>query len=218
MKHRLFFAAAAVCAFVAAAAAVTLVGSYLKTTAVLVAARDLDANTVISEKDVRLETVSARIAGDGVLRDVYSATGKALDRPLPAGTPIASDYLKPPSSSGTAGRLTVYPGTVAVPLPSKLETTVGGTIKAGDRVTVYALYKSGAPAQQGKGTPPGTVEELAVNVAVLDVPSGGAPVGGKGASGVVLSVTPEQAARILASQAAGADITCVLLPVKKGEE
>lgn len=216
MKHRLFFAAAAVCAFVAAMAAVVLVNSYLRTTGIVVAARDLDANAVLTQKDVRLETVSARVAGRNILRDVSEAIGKATDRPLPAGTPVTSAYLKPPLAAGAAGRLSSYPGTVAVSLPASPDATVGGSVKPGDRVTVYALYKAGAPTTPGQGgVPAGSVVELAVGVPLLSVPSASP---GQAASGAVtLAVTPEQASRILAARAAGAEVACVLLPVRKGD-
>ncbi|MEW6226485.1 MAG: Flp pilus assembly protein CpaB [Bacillota bacterium] len=219
MKHRLFFAAAAVCAFVAAMAAVALVNGYLKTTGIVVAAKDLDANAVLTQKDVRLETVSARVAGRDVLRDVSEAIGKATDRPLPAGAPVTSAYLKPPLAAGAAGRLSSYPGTVAVSIPASADATVGGSVKPGDRVTVYALYKAGALAASGQGgVPAGSVSELAVDVPVLGAPSGAPIPAGQApaSSAVTLAVTPEQASRILAARAAGAEVACVLLPVREG--
>lgn len=216
MKHRVFFAAAAVCAFIAAAIVVTLVNGYLRTEKIVVTARDLDANVVLAEKDVRTETVSARTVGRGVLKNPSEAVGKATDRPLPAGTPICSGYLKPPLAAGVAGRLGSYPGAVAVSVPASADATVGGSIKAGDRVTVYALFKSGSPVvKQGAPNAPGSLEELAVNVPVLSVPSGSSPVGQ--GSAVTLAVSPEQASRILRARASGAEIACVLLPVRKGD-
>lgn len=216
MKHRVFFAAAAVCAFIAAAIVVTLVNGYLRTEKIVVAARDLDANVILTEKDVRTETVSARTVGRDVLKNLSGAVGKATDRPLPAGTPICSGYLKPPLAAGAAGKLSAYPGTVAVSLPADANTTVGGSLKPGDRVTVYALYKAGAPVvKQGTPNAPGSVAELAVDVSVLGVPSGGSAVGQ--ASAVTLAVFPEQASKILAARAAGAELACVLLPVRKGD-
>ncbi|RPF49585.1 Flp pilus assembly protein CpaB [Thermodesulfitimonas autotrophica] len=217
MKHRTFFVAAALFAFAAAVAVVTLVNGYLKTEKIVVAARDIDANVVLTERDVRTETVSAKTVGRDVLKDPSGAVGKATDRPLPAGTPVCSGYLKPPLAAGAAGKLSAYPGTVAVSVPANADATVGGSIKAGDRVTVYALYKGGSPVvQQGqKALSPGSLEELAVNVPVLSVPSGNSPVGQ--GSAVTLAVSLEQASRILKARAAGAEIACVLLPLGKEE-
>lgn len=213
----MYFAAAAVCAFVAAVVVVSLVNGYLKTTGIVVAARDIDANVVLTQKDVRLETVSARVAGRNVLKDASRAVGKVTDRPLPAGTPIASAYLKPPLAAGTSGRLDNYPGTVAVSLPASPDVTLGGSVKPGDRVTVYALYKAGAQAAQPAqgGVPSGSVVELAVGVPLLGVPS--STPGQVASNAVTLAVTPEQASRVLAARAAGAEVACVLLPVRKGD-
>lgn len=218
MKHRTFFAAAALFAFAAAVVVVMLVNGYLKTEKIVVTARDVDANTVLTPKDVRAETVSAKTVGRDVLRNLSEAVGKATDRPLPSGTPLSSKYLKPPLAAGVAGKLDSYPGTVAVSVPASADATVGSSIKAGDRVTVYALYKSGSPVvRQGQAVPaaPGFLEELAVGVPVLSAPSGNSPAGQGGA--VVLAVSPEQASRILRARAAGAEIACVLLPLEKGE-
>lgn len=218
MKHRLFFTAAAVFAFVAGMAAVVLVNTYLKTAKIVVANRDIDANVVITHKDVRRETVSARMAGRGVLCDPVDAVGKVTDRPLPEGTPLAAKFLGAPSAAGASGRLLAYSGTVAVPLPANSETTVGGSVKPGDKVTVYALYKAGSAGApvQASGVPKGSVVELAVDVPVLGVPSAG-PAGGSPSGAVVLAATPEQSARVLAAQAGGAGIACVLLPAGKEE-
>lgn len=215
MKHRLFFTAAAVFAFIAGMAAVVLVNTYLKTTGIVVAARDLDANVVLTQKDVRLETVSARVVGRGVLKDLSGVVGKVTDRPLPGGVPITFGYLRHPLAAGAAGRLSSYPGTVAVSLPASPDVTVGGSVKPGDKVTVYALYKAGAPAAQGSTVPSGSVVELAVDVPLLSVPS--ASPGQVASNAVTLAAAPEQASRILAARAAGAEIACVLLPARKEE-
>jgi len=109
-------------------------------TAVLVAARDLPAGTVLRSSDLR----SAGIAGDrGVIaalvpaRQLELVAGSRLTTAVPAGSPL------PRSAVGARGTAPAA-FTVAVPVLHAL----GGDLRPGDRVTVLATYQAPAGGAQ----------------------------------------------------------------------
>lgn len=105
-------------------------------TAVLVAARDLPAGTVLHAGDLR----SAGLAGDRHVlssvvpsRQLNVVVGRRLASPVPAGLPLSRSVL--------ATRTTVPAAfTVAVPVLHAL----GGGLRPGDRVTVLATFQAAA--------------------------------------------------------------------------
>ncbi|KYH31553.1 MULTISPECIES: Flp pilus assembly protein CpaB [Neomoorella] len=204
-NYRLLLALAAVCAVIAALAATTTLNSYLSLTPVVVAGRDIKPNELISERDLAIKEFPARIVGNNWLRSPAGVAGKASQGFIPAGMPLTASMLADPLATGLAGKLKAYPGTVALSIEAKNDTTVGSSIKPGDLVNVYALIKNnGSPANKAG------VELLATKVPVLATPGGDTTSANPNAKGVVLAVTPEQASQILDALASGSSLACTL--------
>ncbi|QGP94127.1 Flp pilus assembly protein RcpC/CpaB (plasmid) [Neomoorella glycerini] len=201
-NYRLLLVLAAACAVMAALAATAAINSYLNLVAVVVASRDIKPNELIGEGDLALKEFPARMAGTHWLRSMEGVAGKASTGFIPAGMPITNSMLSEPADAGLAGRLKLYPGTVALSLEAKNDTTVGQAVKPGDHVDVYALSKGGG----APGAAPGA-QLVAIGVPVLATPTGNDALAAKA---VVLAVTPEQATRILNARAAGDDLACTL--------
>lgn len=196
----MLFLAALVCGIMAALAAVAAIRGYLELSPVVVAAKDLKPGQVVGESDVKLEHVPARLVPAGAAKAVQEVVGRATASYLAAGAPVPGAALLPPAAAGAAGKLRAHPGRLAVALDASTATTVGGSLKEGDRVVVYAT------AKQGEAGP----VEIARDVPVLSAPAGGQPAAGAGA--VVLALTGEEAQALLAARAKGHDIALALEP------
>jgi Flp pilus assembly protein CpaB len=105
-------------------------------TLVLVPTRDLPAGAVLRAGDIR----SAELAGDGTVMNSVVAeqrigrvVGRRLAAPVSAGVPLPRAALAVPTRSASAF-------TLAVPAVR----AVGGSIQAGDRVTVLATFDAGS--------------------------------------------------------------------------
>ena len=108
-------------------------------TPVLVAAHDLQAGAPLRASDLR----TAELAGDaGTLaalvpeRELETVLGRELAAPVPQGAPLARASV---AQSGAARAAF----TLVVPTLRAL----GGSLRAGDRVTVLATFESGAGAR-----------------------------------------------------------------------
>ena len=108
-------------------------------TAVLVAAHDLQAGSVVRPSDLRV----AELAGDaGTMaslvpeRELETVLGRELAAPVPEAAPLARASLEA-AGSGPAAFTLVVPALRAL----------GGALRPGDRVTVLATFESGAGAQ-----------------------------------------------------------------------
>jgi Flp pilus assembly protein CpaB len=152
-------------------------------TALLVAARDLPAGTVLHAGDLR----SAGLAGDQQVlasvvpsRQLSLVLGRRLTSPVPAGMPLPRTVL--------ASRAAVPPAfTVAVPFLHAL----GGGLRPGDRVTVLATFQAAAGGAQTRA--------IARDLEVLAV---GQPPSGLGQSSATVPVTLALPDPSLASQLA----------------
>lgn len=196
-KPRYLYLAAALCAIVAAFSGYSIMRGYLSLSPVVVAAQDIKPGQIITDNDLRTVQMPARLIPAGVTRTVQEATGKAAGSFLAAGIPVPGGVLAAPDAAGIAGRLREYPGRQAVALDASTAITVGGGIKEGDHVVIYAVPKQGA-VQAG---------EIASGVPVLAVPrqqqQGGA---------VVLALTRQETTALLAARAQGQEISLALLP------
>lgn len=115
---------------------------YSATTAripVVVAAHDLQAGAILRAPDLR----TAELAGDSEAmaalvpeRELETVLGRELTAPVARGAPLTR-------GSVAAGRA----GPAALTLVVPVMRALGGSIRAGDRVTVLATFESGAGAR-----------------------------------------------------------------------
>lgn len=106
--------------------------------------------------------------------------GAVLTRPLVAGELIPGAWIAS-GPAAAAGR--------SMTIPVTPEHAVGGRLRAGDRVDVYATFDSGDARAR--------TSVLVRNVEVLDVvEAGGLVVGEEAVVGLTVAVTPSEAARL----------------------
>lgn len=175
----------------------TILGLVLFATALLVGRSVLErAKTTVTvwaaAQDLRQdetldgdELVPAEVKLPAGVAAAYAGTsedlrGAILTRPLVAGELIPRAWIAT-GSAVTAGRVMTIPVTP--------EHAVGGGLRAGDRVDVYATFDSGDARAR--------TSILVREVEVLDVvQTGGLVVGEESVVGVTVAVTPSEAARL----------------------
>lgn len=151
------------------------------TVAVWAAARDLRQDepleaTHLVEAEVKLpaDVAAAYAAADEDL------AGAVLTRPVVAGELIPRAWIAS-GAAATAGR--------SMTIPVSPEHAVGGVLRAGDRVDVFATFDSGGPGAR--------TSVLVRDVEVLDVvEAGGLVVGEDSVVGLTVAVSPSEAARL----------------------
>ncbi|KQW42600.1 hypothetical protein ASC77_23305 [Nocardioides sp. Root1257] len=145
--------------------------------AVLVAARDLPAGTVVGAHDVRRVGFAPGSVPAGLARD---PAGRTLAAPMRAGEPLTDVRLVGPAL--TDG----YPGLVAVPVRLP-DAGMAGLLRVGDRIDLVSADPQGRSA-----------EVVAADVPVLALPDTPTEVGAAGLSGrlVVVGAEPADVARI----------------------
>ena len=172
---------------------------------IVTAATDLARGTMLSGEMLHTATVPEDFAPPGAVRDAATVVGRVLTADIVAGEILTRSRL-----AGT----TVGP--VAALVPEGLRAVVvasgvpSGTIRAGDRVEVYATYGGGRPH----------TELVATNLEVVRVLAGdtssGSGVGGTstGDPGValVLLVDGDTAARLAYARAFGQLQVAILGP------
>ena len=141
-------------------------------TAVLVAARDVDATHPLVADDLTMVSIPADAVPSGALVSTDAAVGKLPKAPLWRGQVVLAPGLSNDAASFHTG-LALPPGMRAVALPvTSASQAVGGSIVPGARVDVLAVPLAGrAPAGR-------TTELLLQGAMVLDVRSEtGSPYG-----------------------------------------
>jgi Flp pilus assembly protein CpaB len=170
-----------------------LIADARATVPVLVAARDLPSDHTLGAGDV----VRAEVALPSELMSRYAPasrdlTGVSLTRPVAEGEMIALSWV---SSSRDVG------GGRAMTIPITAEHAVGGELRPGDRVDIFATFDSGDARAR-------TVLVAEAAEIVRPVEAGGLVTGEASVIGVTVAVSPEQAAE-LAFAIRGADIDVV---------
>ncbi|HEX2058553.1 MAG TPA: Flp pilus assembly protein CpaB [Actinomycetota bacterium] len=170
------------------------------TVEVWAAAQDLRGDETLDPGDV----VRAQVKLPADVAAAYApatedVTGAVLLRPLVAGELLPNAWL----SSGApaeAGR--------AMTIPVTPEHAVGGRLRPGDRVDVYATFDSGGAGAR--------TSLLVRGVEVLDVvETGGLVVGEASVAGLTVAVTPSEAARLaFAVRTAEVDVVLVSGPAE----
>jgi pilus assembly protein CpaB len=145
---------------------------------VVVAANDLERGTVLSEAMLKPSSLPQTFVPPGAIRDVASLGGRVLISDIDAGEVITRSRLSEPQVGPIAAL--VSGGLRAVTIPGGVPQ---GTVKAGDRVDIYATYGGGQPY----------TELVAGGIEVLRVLTGptdqGGTIGGTSSSSGDVGVT-----------------------------
>ncbi len=151
-----------------------------RSTAVLVATRDVEAFTPLTPSLFKVEHLPSGAVPPDAVTDVASLNGRYARTLLLEGTVVRQGHLA--TSTGSKGSLAAklteagQPGMRALAIAVDSATSVGGTVQAGDKVDIIAavrLDRTGAPATtiskviaravpvlertEGEGTGKGTV-------------------------------------------------------------
>ena len=165
-----------------------------RTTPVWVTAHELPSGTVISSDSLHVEHVQL----SPKLRSEYVTTSESIDglvitKPLGAGELVPQGWIA--TEGATPGR--------SITIPIDPEHAVGGLLRPGDAVDLFATFNSGDIEAR-------TVT-LARAVEVMDVVSaGGLVMGDESVVGLTISVAPAESKRIaFASRNAQLDVVRV---------
>ncbi len=148
-----------------------------ETVAVAVAARQVEAGTVLAAADLVMQTVPTNILPTGTLSDTLVAAGMVTMVPLNTGEILLAHHLTRPDITGQNLGFTLSEGKVAVTMAAEDLLSRGQLIETGSRVDIlYSLEVTDkTDAQGGEGTKKqvtfGTLQGVAI-VSVLR--SGGA--------------------------------------------
>ena len=158
-----------------------VVASTDTTTAVLAAVNDIQPGTQVTSDLLTIERVHLSPA---LLRTYVTAgspvEGLTVQLPIPAGALIPEASLRE-SPGGAEGR--------AITIPVEPDHAVGGVLRAGDRVDVYATFDSSDVRAR--------TEVLIRAAPVIDIVSdGGFVAGDRSIVGVTVAVDPDVARRI----------------------
>lgn len=172
-----------------------------ETGAVLVAARNLPAGTVIGEGDLRVEqSPVSRTLQAALVSDRAQVVGKVAARPIAAGEPILTSSL--------AQGLPLEEGEMAVALPVLDRVYVPYQVRAGDRGFLYAIAAGPGAVQQSV-----LVSEKARVLAVVRAPQqAGAGPQVEGPPTNVTIAVPREEADLVARAIAQNIVALVLLP------
>ena len=177
---------------------------------VAVAADDLERGTTLSADMLRTSTVPATFLPPGAVRDATSVDGRVLTADISAGEILTRSRLAEPRTGPVAAL--VPDGLRAIVVPTDLPP---GTVRAGDRVEVFATYGGGRAH----------TELVASGLEILRVLTGSRGGGGFGGTttsnpggvGLVLLVDGDAAERLAYARAfAQLEITILGPQVRSG--
>jgi Flp pilus assembly protein CpaB len=169
------------------------------------AATDLSRGTVLSDDMLHASSIPEDFVPPGAIREAASIIGRVMTADVDAGEILTRSRLAEPKIGPVAAL--VPDGLRAVVVPSGLPL---GTLRAGDRVEVYATYGGGRPH----------TELVATGLEIVRILSESAP-GGGGLGGtttgdegvaVVLLVDGDAAARLAYARAFGQILMAILGP------
>lgn len=172
------------------------------TTPVWVVTEDLPGGATLREDAVRVEYVRlpSRLAS-GYLAASEEPTGYVVTRPLAAGELVPTSGLSEASATS---------GTRAITVPVDPEHAVGGSLRPGDQIDIFATFDAGDARAR-------TVS-LVRGVEVIDlVSAGGLVMDDKAVVGITISVTSDEAQRIaFATRSAQLDVVRIDSPRDRG--
>ncbi|MGI6216152.1 MAG: Flp pilus assembly protein CpaB [Coriobacteriales bacterium] len=108
-----------------------------ETAEVCVASHDIAAGQTLSESDVSMKTWVVDLLPEGAATDASNVVGETASVPIYANEPILTSKLGDPGSM-----MSVPDGLCAVTVPSEDVNAVGGAIRSGSLVNVYASDSS----------------------------------------------------------------------------
>lgn len=152
-------------------------------TRVCVATRDIEPGELIDDGNVAVEDWVSSLLPSDAYTSMEGVAGKTATSRIPKRTVVSSAYF----TETRIGSLEVPGGMVAVSVASDEEHALGGAIKAGDRVDVYASRNS--------------VADLLLSAQVLDTSA--TRIEGAALSWVTLGVEPERVPELLAATSQG---------------
>jgi Flp pilus assembly protein CpaB len=172
--------------------------------AVVTAATDLTRGTMLSDDLLAASSIPSEFAPPGAIPDAASIVGRALESDVAAGEIITRSRL--------AGSDV---GPVAALVPDGLRAVIvggglpSGTLRAGDRVEVFATYGGGRPHTELVATDLEVVRILSEAAAEPGI--GGATTGDAGVT-LVLLVDGDAAARLAYAKTFGQLQIAILAP------
>jgi pilus assembly protein CpaB len=172
--------------------------------AVVAAATDLVRGTMLSEDVLAPTSVPSEFAPPGAIGDAVSLVGRVLESDLTAGEIITRSRL-----AGSAV------GPIAALVPDGLRAVIvgggvpPGTLRAGDRVEVFATYGGGRPHTELVATDLEVVRILSDGAAETGI--GGSTTGDAGVA-LVLLVDSDAAARLAYATTFGQLQIAILAP------
>ena len=172
--------------------------------AVVTAATDLTRGTMLSDDQLATSSIPPEFAPPGAIRDATAVVGRVLESDVAAGEIITRSRL--------AGSDV---GPVAALVPDGLRAVIvggglpPGTLRAGDRVEVFATYGGGRPHTELVATDLEVVRILSDAVAEPGI--GGATTGDAGVT-LVLLVDGDAAARLAYAKTFGQLQIAILAP------
>lgn len=152
-------------------------------TRVCVATRDIEPGELIDDGNVAVEDWISSLLPSDAYTSMEEAAGKTATSRIPKRAVVSAAYF----AEMRVGSLEVPDGMVAVSVASDEEHALGGAIKAGDRVDVYASRNS--------------VADLLLSAQVLDTSA--TRIEGAALSWVTLGVEPERVPELLAATSQG---------------
>lgn len=177
---------------------------------VLVAARNLDAGLVVSQTDIRWESIGEKqLSSAAIFRDKNSEVeviGKRLQRALVAGEALTLNIVEPVAAPDSLLSI-LNKGFRAVTIPINDTDTASGLLRPNDRIDVVSLVA------EGGGAP-------SIDIPFIDIGTGGKTrgaallrnvrvlaIGGKlkeaGSGSLTLELSPADAIRLLAADKEG---------------
>lgn len=172
-------------------------------TPIVVAAADLARGTVLAEGMLRGGTMPATYAPPGAISDAASVIGRILTADIAEGEIVTASRLAVPHIGPIAAL--VPPGLRAIVIAAGMPD---GTLRAGDRVDVYATYGGGRPHTELAAS------EIEILKVLVQAPAGGlgGAATGSNADGVsVVVLADTDAAERLAYARAFAQLTVAIV-------
>lgn len=228
-------------ALVVAGAAAFMAGRYLQSARsniaqesqpieVLVASEDVpqgtSADEMISKKMVALQQVPRRFTAAGAVSTPKAVEGMVLAMPLTRGQQLTPDQFAAPSIAGLA--FSIPKQQLALTIPVDEVSGVGGLVKPGDHVVLYATFSPGPKGEKDLTTLLlGDAKVLAVGTMLRKdsaeqqnskggLTSSRSSTSDEIAKTLTLSVSPEDVERVVFAEETGR-VWCALLPATTQE-
>jgi len=195
-NYKVFFFVSVILALLTSAAVAYGYNSVAGMVPVVVASDNIYEDRVVNSNNVTIRQFPKGGLQNDTVLDIEDIRGKVARGYIPRGTVLRNSMFQTVAGSGVPAKLSVMPGKVAVAIPSDIYTTVGGTIKDGNTVSLFTITEE-------------KVVEIIKSAVVLRSPGEGRN------DGLVLAVLPQEAETIFSSIGRNDKLTVYLNPPKK---